>query len=222
TSSADSPNLILDLSNPNDSFTDSLLTTAAGYNLEADAIAAMPLHPAAGVGSVAPGGSFTFTETRAIQAGDPTPLTDTSNVVFTLAQNLGNFSNQISAGSSASVILVPHLTISKTVTGDGTSAVIHPGDTASFTITVTDDGAAAASGIVVTDQLPDPTGVLTWNATSSTFTTSVSGTDFLKATLASLAAGSSATITVSTLVPADIFGPSPGPGNGDPVPFNLF
>src|SRR5262249_20715270 len=85
TSSADSPNLTLDLSHPNDSFPDSLLTTAAGYNLEADAIAAMPLHPAAGVGSVAPGGSFTFTETRAIQAGDPTPLTDTSNVVFTLA-----------------------------------------------------------------------------------------------------------------------------------------
>src|SRR5262249_19437317 len=38
TSSSDSPNLVLDLSNPNDSFTDTLLTTAAGYNLEADAI----------------------------------------------------------------------------------------------------------------------------------------------------------------------------------------
>src|SRR5207247_1141086 len=35
---------------------------------------------------------------------------------------------------------LPHLTITKTVTGDGTSAVIHPGDTASFTITVSNTG----------------------------------------------------------------------------------
>ena len=85
TSSADSPNLVLDTSNPNNSFTDTLLG-----NLEADAIAA-------GGGSLAPGGSFTFTETRAIQAGDPTPLTNTATVVFTLAQNLGSFSNLITA-----------------------------------------------------------------------------------------------------------------------------
>src|SRR5262249_8294769 len=81
TSSSDSPNLVLSTSNPNDSFTDTLLG-----NLEADAIAA-------GGGSVAPGGSFTFTETRPIQAGDPSPLTNTVTVAFTLAQNLGNFSN---------------------------------------------------------------------------------------------------------------------------------
>src|SRR5262249_52522623 len=38
TSSTDSPNLVLDTSNPNNSFTDTLLTTAAKYNLEADAL----------------------------------------------------------------------------------------------------------------------------------------------------------------------------------------
>src|SRR5262249_8983095 len=64
TSSADSPNLVLSTSNPNNFFTDTLLG-----NLEADAIAA-------GGGSLAPGASFTFTETRAIQAGDPSPLTN--------------------------------------------------------------------------------------------------------------------------------------------------
>src|SRR5262249_26014851 len=101
TSSSDSPNLVLDLSNPNNSFTDTLLG-----NLEADAIAAMPLHPSAGVGSVAPGGSFTFTETRTLLAGDPKPLTNSAEGIFTLAQNLGNFSNRIHAPSSVATVNV--------------------------------------------------------------------------------------------------------------------
>src|SRR5262249_37567700 len=121
TSSADSPNLILSTSDPNNSFSDSLLG-----DLEADAIAA-------GGGSMAPGASFSFTETRAIQAGDPTPLLDKAAVAFTLAQNLGAFANIITAQSSASVTLIPHLVIVKAVTGY--NDVIHPGDTASFTIT---------------------------------------------------------------------------------------
>src|SRR5206468_7136678 len=59
TSSSDSPNLVLSTSNANNSFTDTLIG-----DIEADAVAA-------GGGSVAPGGSFSFTETRAITAGDP-------------------------------------------------------------------------------------------------------------------------------------------------------
>src|SRR5262249_43768229 len=58
TSSTDSPNLVLDLNNPNDSFTDSLLTTAAGYNLEADAIHAAAGNNTATAASIAPGASF--------------------------------------------------------------------------------------------------------------------------------------------------------------------
>src|SRR4029453_7489391 len=116
TSSSDSPNFVLSTSNPNNSFTDTLLG-----DLEADAIAA-------GGGSVAPGGSFTFTETRAIQAGDPTPLNNSATVVFTLAQNLGSFGNLIRANAAASVTLLPELTISKAATGG--VDVIGPGDTA--------------------------------------------------------------------------------------------
>jgi uncharacterized repeat protein (TIGR01451 family) len=215
TSSADSPNLVLDTSNPNDSFTDTLLG-----NLEADAIHAATGNNSATVASIAPGASFSFTETRAIQAGDPNPLTDTSAVAFTLAQNLGNFSNIITAGSSASVTLLPHLTIVKAVTS-GFPNVIHPGDTASFTITVTDDGAGAATNVLVTDQLPEQE-LLTWSATSSSFTTSLSSTDFLTATLSSLAAGASASVTVSAPIPLTIFGNPPGTGNGDPLPSGLF
>jgi hypothetical protein len=99
TSSTDSPNLVLDTSGifPN-SFTDTLLG-----NLKPDAIHAAAGNNTATAASIAPGASFTFTETRAIQAGDPTPLTDTSSVAFTLAQNLGSFPNVIGASASASV-----------------------------------------------------------------------------------------------------------------------
>jgi uncharacterized repeat protein (TIGR01451 family) len=215
TSSADSPNLVLDLSNPNDSFTDSLLG-----NLEADAIHAATGDNTATVASIAPGASFTFTETRAIQAGDPAPLTDTSNVAFTLAQNLGSFSNIIGAGASGSVTLLPHLSIVKAVT-DGFPTVIHPGDTASFTITVTNDGAGPATNVVVTDPLPAASS-LNWSATSSAFTTSIDTNGVLTGTDASLAAGASATITVSAVVPLDFFGPTPNSALTDPVPLGLF
>jgi uncharacterized repeat protein (TIGR01451 family) len=215
TSSADSPNLVLDTSDPNNFFTDSLLG-----NLEADAIHAATGDNTATVASIAPGATFTLTETRAIQAGDPNPLTDTSNVAFTLAQDLGTFPNIISASASASVTLVPQLTITKAIT-DGID-VIHPGDTASFTITVTNDGSAAATNVVATDQLPDAN-LLTWTVTSSTFdTTSIDNTGFLTAMTASLPAGATISVVVSAAVPLDFFGNSGGTGNGDPVPLNLF
>ncbi len=207
TSSSDSPNLVLD-SSPNNSFIDTLLG-----NLEADAIAA-------GGGSVAPGASFIFTKTRPIQAGDPTPLTNTATVIFTLAQNLGPFSNRIPAQDSATVTLLPHLTISKSVTG---ADVIHPGDTASFTITVTNDGAGPATNVVVTDQLPEKD-LLTWGVVSSTFgTTSISTTDFLTASSSTLPAGATATVTVSAVIPLDIFGTpaAGGTGNLPSGPFEL-
>jgi uncharacterized repeat protein (TIGR01451 family) len=208
TSSSDSPNLVLDTANANNSFNDTLLG-----NLEADAIAA-------GGGSVAPGGSFTFAETRAIQAGDPSPLTNSATVIFTLAQNLGSFGNLIKANASASVKLLPELTISKAATGGIT--VVHPGDTASFTITVSNTGAGPATHVVVTDQLPEAE-LLSWTVASSTFdSATISSTDFLTATDASLAAGSSVTLTVSAVVRADLFGNESGAGNGHALPAGLF
>jgi uncharacterized repeat protein (TIGR01451 family) len=118
---------------------------------------------------------------------------------------------------------LPHLSITKTVTGGGTSAVIHPGDTASFTITVTNDGAGTALNVTVTDQLPDAT-QLSWSITSSTFdTTSLSATDFLTATKAALPGGATVTVVVSAVVPLDFFGnEGNGVGNGDALPLSLF
>src|SRR5262249_1677934 len=147
--------------------------------------------------------------------------------VFTLAQNFGNFSNQIAHSVPVTVKLLPHLTIDKTVTGDGTSAVIHPGDTASFTITVTDDGAGTATGIVVTDKLllnPALTWSITWREGFASASLPPEATDvLLTASKASLAGGSTLTLVVSAPIPADLFGPPPGPpGNGAPLPAGLF
>jgi uncharacterized repeat protein (TIGR01451 family) len=210
TSSADSPDLVLSTSDSNNFFTDTLLG-----DLEADAIAA-------GGGDVAPGGSFSFTESRAIQAGDPSPLINLATVAFTLAQDLGSFSNIITAQSSASVTLVPHLQIVKAVSS-GFPEVIHPGDTASFTITVTNDGAGPATNVLVTDQLPEEA-LLTWHVDSSTFdTASLSGSDFLTASSTTLAAGATESVSVSAVIPLDIFGaPSAGgTGNLPAGPFEL-
>jgi uncharacterized repeat protein (TIGR01451 family) len=217
TSSADSPNLVLDTSNPSNSFNDSLLG-----NLEADAIHAAMGDNTATVASIAPGASFNFTETRATQAGDPTPLTNTATAVFTLEQTFGSFNDQITAQGSASVTLIPHLAITKAVTS-GFSDVIHPGDTASFTISVTNDGAGPAANIVVTDQMP-AADLLTWVITSSTFdTSSLSNGGFLTATSASLPAGATELVVGSAVIPLDFFGtPGTGMGNGDPVPLDLF
>jgi uncharacterized repeat protein (TIGR01451 family) len=115
---------------------------------------------------------------------------------------------------------LPTLTITKAVSV-GSPTVIHPGDTASYTITVNNTGAGTAQNLVVTDNLPDAD-MLTWTATSSDFTTSISG-GVLTATDASLVGGATASITVSAAVPLNFFGnPGTGTGNGDPVPLGLF
>src|SRR5262249_31496495 len=160
---------------------------------------------------------FTFTETRAIQAGDPTPLTNSAAVVFTLAQNLGPFSNQIPAQASASVTLLPNLTITKAVT-PGFADTIHPRATASFTITVSNPGAGPATTAPVPDQLPAPA-QLTWTKASSPFgTPSISTGDLLTASSATLAAGASQSVTVQAVIPLDIFGTTGGgTGSGNPV-----
>jgi uncharacterized repeat protein (TIGR01451 family) len=114
--------------------------------------------------------------------------------------------DHVNIWQDSSALAVPQLQIVKSVT-DGFPDVIHPGDTASFTITVTNNyGGGDALNVVVTDQLP-AADLLFWSAASSAFTTSVSTGDFLTATMSRLPAGATATILVTASIPVDIFGP---------------
>jgi hypothetical protein len=149
TSSTDSPNLILDSSNqaagdPN-TFTDSLLG-----DIEADAIHAFTGDNTATVASIAPGASFSFTETRTLLASDPKPLTNSAEAIFTLAQNLGNFSNRIHAPSQVATVNVVDANVSI-----APNAVNEVGQEHTFTVTVNQvlngvSSAAAGANVTVT------------------------------------------------------------------------
>jgi uncharacterized repeat protein (TIGR01451 family) len=180
--------------------TPGLFLLNAYQNFGGSALAGLALGTYAVQESVAPAG-YTL---------DPNPQTAT----LTLAAPNADLS------STPFVDTLPHLAITKAVT-PGFPTVIHPGDTASFTITVANTGAGTATNVVVTDALPDAD-MLSWSATSSAFTTSISA-GVLTATDAALAGGTSASVTVSAVVPLDFFGTEgTGTGNGDPLPLDLF
>jgi uncharacterized repeat protein (TIGR01451 family) len=115
----------------------------------------------------------------------------------------------------------PVLTITKTAS----SATVTPGQTVSFTITVNNTGAGTAQNVVVTDQLPeDANNQLAWKVvTPNPFDTySISSSELLTATEASLAGNTSISITVSALVPLSFFGNIPNASLTDGIPPNLF
>jgi uncharacterized repeat protein (TIGR01451 family) len=159
-------------------------------------------------------GSYTVQETvpPAGYTLDPKVLTATLSLASPAADLSG----------TPFVDTLPQLTITKSVTGGGGSAVIHPGDTASFTITVSNAGTGTALNVTLTDQLPDAT-QLSWTVTSSMFDTTSIGGGTLTAVSATMAGGATLSVTVSAAVPMDFFGvEGNGVGNGDALPLSLF
>jgi hypothetical protein len=136
----------------------------------------------------------------------------------------GNNNSAFDPGTSAAeseTVTAPSLSITKSDTG-GVSTVL-PGQMASFTITVSNTGTGAANNVVVTDPLPeDPNNDLNWTANSGAFTVSISASHVLTGTAASLAAGATATIVVSAVVPVGEFGNPPNGSSTDGVPAGLF
>jgi uncharacterized repeat protein (TIGR01451 family) len=181
TSSSDSPNLVLDTSNSNSSFTSSLFG-----NIEADAIHALAGNNTATTASLAPGASFSFTETRQLAATDPTPLTDSATAVFTLSQDLGAFPNLIHSNTTTATVRRVNAEIS--IAPNGVNEVNH---SHTFTVTVLEDlgdgnGFVAAGSVPVTVTLTNTNGSttspLTYNVTtdnaghaSVTFTSATAG-----------------------------------------------
>jgi uncharacterized repeat protein (TIGR01451 family) len=153
TSSSDSPALVLDTSNPSSSFT----STEFG-NIEADAIHALAGNSTATTATLAPGASFSFTETHVLTAMDPTPLTDMTSAVFTLAQNLGAFPNLVHSNTTTATVHIVNAEIS--IDPSATNAVGQPH---TFTVTVKEDlgdgnGFVAAPGASVTVALTNANG----------------------------------------------------------------
>src|SRR5262249_37746256 len=102
----------------------------------------------------------------------------------------------------------PVLTITKTAS----SATVVPGQTISYTITVTNTAAGPPHNAAVTDQLPeDPNNQLVWSVVTPTPSDkySISSSELLTATEASLAGNTSISITVSAPVPLNFFGNTP-------------
>ncbi|MBK9711345.1 MAG: DUF11 domain-containing protein [Kouleothrix sp.] len=146
-------------------------------------------------GDLAAGATRTIHVSGTTDAADCGPLSNTATVSAT-----NEPSNKLSNNSSTAVITVncPNVTVVKTAD----SGTINAGDTASFTIVVSNSGPGAAYNVTLSDQLP--AGVAWSVGGPDGAACSIDGNGLLTCSFGTLAAGASTTITVSgTTDPAD-------------------
>jgi uncharacterized repeat protein (TIGR01451 family) len=114
-------------------------------------------------------------------------------------------SGQLSSSSSASIV-VEGCAVDLALTKDSDVVVsAAPGDSASFTIVVTNNGNATAQGVTVTDSVPaglDVDGASFTGGSNGPGPCDVNGQD-VSCDIGSLAAGASATVTIDVTVLAD-------------------
>jgi uncharacterized repeat protein (TIGR01451 family) len=119
---------------------------------------------------------------------------------------------------SITCIPPPNLTIVKTPDGQ----TINPGDTATFTIVVSNTGPGSATNVVVTDPLPAGGGLNWTTATPNCSVSGAPGAQTLTCNLGTLAASASVTITVSAVTSLEMCTTMPNlatatAGNNPPV-----
>ncbi len=149
TSSTDSPSLVFD------SVTDDWLGSLAA---EAGA---------AGCGTLAPGGSCTFTKSRTVLAGDPDP---TVNHVTTHYHPTGYTNDIYNTASHSLNLFQPGIRVAKT--GPALSKV---GDNVTYTFTITNTSSADTPNLVLTSVVDTLLGTLTADATTAGCGTLASG-----------------------------------------------
>jgi uncharacterized repeat protein (TIGR01451 family) len=220
TSSSDSPNLVLNSANQGGGDPDSF-TSSVFNDIEADAVHAMAGNNSATTASLAPGASFSFTETHVLAGSDPTPLTDTSSAIFTLAQNLGAFPNRIHSNATTATVRIVNAEIS--IAGSGVNEVNNPH---MFTVTVNEDlgdgnGFVPAANEPVTVTLQNTNGSTTSPLTYNV-TTNASGMAFVtftSATAGTVIGNATTTFTIVPGVPSTTVTRSTGDSNvGDSGP----
>lgn len=168
------------------------------------------------------GETWAYSSTRTILLSDSNPLVNIAAVV----SNPDGFPNVITDSDSHSVeVLQPNLVVNKTPDGQ----ILHPGDTATFTIEVVNVGAGRAVDVSFRDPLPSPgDGLqpLTWDLVSVTGANpsdfSLVGNLLLTGSVASLEGDptpgqingdeSRFTVVLQSVIPADYLDPSGQPG----------
>jgi uncharacterized repeat protein (TIGR01451 family) len=122
-----------------------------------------------------------------------------ANSASVAATNEADDAKANNTDNASTTVVCPRLSITKTAA----DADIAPGDTASYTIAVTNDGDGPARTLTVTDDLP---GGITWTMPTPTDGCTITE-GALHCTAASLAAGATFSVTVSGAIPATTCGP---------------
>ncbi|MFM8495996.1 MAG: isopeptide-forming domain-containing fimbrial protein, partial [Planctomycetia bacterium] len=173
-------------------------------------------------GRLAPGESTTITFEVVVAAGIPasTLIENTANVTYT-GQTSGF---NLTATDFANVATPAFVDVAVTKTDGKTQYV--PGTTSSYTIVVTNQGPANASGVRVVDLMPAEFASPTWTAIYSGGTGPASGSGDIDV-LVDLNAGGTATFTITAPIRPEAFGDItnsvaviPPPGLPDPDPSN--
>ncbi|MGK4566957.1 hypothetical protein [Flavobacterium sp. 3HN19-14] len=147
--------------------------------------------------SLAAGASVTYTITLQIPAAFTGNFTSTASVQiqgYTADTNLTN-----NTAADTDVPVVPNAA-NLVVTNTNGQDVYTPGTTVPYIVTVTNNGPAVATNVIVTNPAPTGTTIVSWNGNSA------SGSGNMSNTIASLAVGASVTYTIQVSIPAGYTG----------------
>jgi uncharacterized repeat protein (TIGR01451 family) len=162
----------------------SFVSASAGCTAAAGTVTCRP-------GTLDPGQQSTATITVRVGADAPaTPLTNTATVIASTA-------DAVPGNNSATIEVAVDRNADLAVNKQATSASVVAGTAVTYTVTVTNNGPSDAAAVQVTD--PTATGLIPRAASSTVGTCAVSGAG-TTCQIGSLAAGTSATVTVHAVV----------------------
>lgn len=167
------------------------------------------------VGDLTEGASVTVVVNAPTSVALCTPVTGQATAQFLNVTNggaIGSATNAATVTDPGSIACqTPNILISKTPDVPGAGSLITAGDTATFTIVLTNQGPGTAHGVTLTDQLPGP---LTWSLFSSSLPgcAAIVG-NLLTCNFGDLTAGQAVTVVVTAPTNATLCTPAAGQVN---------